>query len=146
MSPRQTILYLFLAGSLSTTNARPQTHLATTITVHFESNQSSLSPASGSIIDSYFRTSAPARLLTIAGYCDNTGAEPYNNQLSLNRAQTVNDYIHRHWPDSTTNIHLTAYGTRYPVADNNTAPGRALNRRVTIIFAASVPHPNLHRI
>jgi outer membrane protein OmpA-like peptidoglycan-associated protein len=106
-----------------------------TLTVHFGVNQSSLSGASDSIIDEYIRKIGGTRQLHIAGYCDNTGPEAYNDKLSLNRAQTVNNYLRQHWPDSIINTNLTAYGTRYPIDDNSTASGRARNRRVTIIAA-----------
>jgi outer membrane protein OmpA-like peptidoglycan-associated protein len=119
----------------------PNLHRRDTITVHFGSNQSSLSPGLDSIIDAYFRRSAPTRQLTIAGYCDNTGDEAYNNRLSLNRAQYVNDYLRQHWPDSIARINLTGYGIRYPIGNNNTAPGRALNRRVTIIVTSTIQEP-----
>jgi|GEM_PF-378841 outer membrane protein OmpA-like peptidoglycan-associated protein len=113
-----------------------------TITVHFDVNQSSLSGEDVSIIDAYFRNSARITpQLTIAGYCDNTGAEAYNNQLSLNRARSVNDYLRHHWLDSTARINLSAYGTRFPVDDNNTGSGRARNRRATIIATSTSSPP-----
>jgi outer membrane protein OmpA-like peptidoglycan-associated protein len=149
MSPRRTILYLFLASCLSTTNARPQgraphpdtlsprlnLHPTDTIIVHFDVDRFSLSSDADSIIDQYFtanKTSFTFGNGKISGYCDYTGMQEYNNQLSLNRARTVNDYLRQHWLDSTMITTLTGYGTRYPVSDNRTEAGRAENRRVTI--------------
>jgi outer membrane protein OmpA-like peptidoglycan-associated protein len=121
----------------------PSQHNHDTITVYFDVSRSSLSCEGISIIDAYFRNSAHIKpQLTIAGYCDNTGAEAYNNHLSLDRARSVNDYLHQHWLDSTARISLSAYGTRFPVDDNNTGSGRARNRRVTIIInSGSSPIP-----
>lgn len=138
MSPHRTILCLFLACSLSKTNAHAQPHLpaaSDTITVFFDVDRSSLSSKADSIIDQYFKTnrlSFTFHNLGISGFCDATGADDYNNHLSLNRARTVNDYLRQHWLGSTTTTNLTGNGTRYPIGDNRTVGGRTRNRRVII--------------
>ncbi len=118
-----------------TPSPHPNLHPIDTITIHFDLNQSSLSPKADSILDQYFAghtTSFRLHNLSISGYCDYTGSEAYNNRLSMNRAITVRDYLRQHWLDSAMMPTLSGYGIRYPVSDNRTETGRAENRRVTI--------------
>jgi outer membrane protein OmpA-like peptidoglycan-associated protein len=109
-----------------------------TVTVHFDPDQSSLSNNSDSIISSYLRQTGRIDELYIAGYCDNTGTEAYNDQLALRRAQNVDNYLRQQLSDSTTTIYLTAYGTRFPVDNNSTASGRVHNRRVMIVSTPAI--------
>ncbi|OOR99020.1 hypothetical protein B0187_07110 [Haemophilus paracuniculus] len=65
----------------------------------------------------------------IAGYTDNTGNAAANQQLSEKRAIAVRNYLVSKGVEESA---LTAkgYGQENPVADNNTAEGRAKNRRI----------------
>jgi OmpA-OmpF porin, OOP family len=77
----------------------------------------------------------PAVSLTIGGYTDNTGDAAQNVTLSQARADSVVDQL------ATMGIardRLTAkgYGDEHPVADNSTAEGRALNRRISMLVTA----------
>lgn len=73
----------------------------------------------------------PNAKLTIEGYTDNTGTNAYNIELSENRAKTVLSYL---VSKGIAADRLTAvgYGEEKPVATNNTAEGRTLNRRVEL--------------
>ena len=69
--------------------------------------------------------------LNISGYTDSAGPEEYNNRLSLIRANMVKSYllglgIH---PDR---MNVQGLGSQNPIADNTTAAGRRLNRRVEV--------------
>jgi outer membrane protein OmpA-like peptidoglycan-associated protein len=65
----------------------------------------------------------------IQGHTDSQGADETNLLLSAARANTVRDYLlSRNVPDSS--LIAIGYGETVPIADNNTANGRALNRRV----------------
>src|ERR1700722_13066335 len=116
MFPRRIILYLFLAYSLDTTNAHaqlPSPDQSDTIIVHFDVDRFHLSSEADSIIDRYFtanRSSFTFHDLKTSGYCDATGAVAYNDQLSLNRARTVSDYLRRHWLDSAMTTTLAGHG------------------------------------
>jgi outer membrane protein OmpA-like peptidoglycan-associated protein len=70
-------------------------------------------------------------LVTVAGHTDSTGADDYNMTLSQQRAQTVAQYLGSH---GVVNERLAAvgYGESHPVAGNDTAEGKARNRRVEI--------------
>jgi outer membrane protein OmpA-like peptidoglycan-associated protein len=83
----------------------------------------------------------PQRKVVIEGFTDSTGTESLNAALSARRAEAVraallgsgigNDRITTH-----------GYGESYPVASNDSAVGRQLNRRVEIVLsddAGNVP-------
>ena len=67
--------------------------------------------------------------IAIIGYSDTFGTESRNMQLSLQRAQAVADYLIRAGVTSERLI-VEGLGSNNPVADNNTAHGRELNRRI----------------
>ena len=70
-------------------------------------------------------------LVEIAGYTDSTGTAQYNKALSERRAGSVAQYLASHGIDGRRMIRL-GMGESYPVADNTSAGGRQLNRRVEI--------------
>lgn len=79
-----------------------------------------------------FLKSNPSIIIEIGGHTDNgaTGTSPsYLMQLSQSRAKSVVDYILKCGVE-TGQINYKGYGNTKPVADNNTAEGRAKNRRV----------------
>jgi len=65
----------------------------------------------------------------IGGHTDNTGSDEFNMKLSEKRAQTVRNYLVSKGIGSE-RLLVKGYGESMPVADNNTAEGRALNRRI----------------
>ena len=74
----------------------------------------------------------PKTAILIQGHTDSTGSEEYNTKLSERRAQSVFNHLALRdvAPDRMAAI---GYGEGYPVADNATAAGRELNRRVSIL-------------
>jgi outer membrane protein OmpA-like peptidoglycan-associated protein len=74
----------------------------------------------------------PKTAILIQGHTDSTGSEDYNLKLSERRAQAVFNHLalREVAPDRMAAI---GYGEGYPVADNSTASGRGLNRRVSIL-------------
>ena len=69
--------------------------------------------------------------LTIEGHTDNIGGVQYNQTLSEKRADAVLLYLLKAGLD-TRRLKAVGYGQQQPVADNNTAEGRAMNRRVVL--------------
>lgn len=68
----------------------------------------------------------------LAGYTDNIGIEDYNEHLSQMRAEMVAGYLmDKHGIDESRFV-LYWHGSDNPVASNDTADGRAKNRRVEI--------------
>jgi outer membrane protein OmpA-like peptidoglycan-associated protein len=68
--------------------------------------------------------------LDIEGHTDNTGTDKINVPLSQNRAKSVFDYLVNKGGVDASRLSSEGYGSSKPVADNKTAKGRGLNRRV----------------
>ena len=73
----------------------------------------------------------PKTLIDIAGHTDSVGTEQYNQELSQRRAQTVATYLASQ-NVLTTRMDVRGYGETHPIAPNDTAAGRAQNRRVEV--------------
>ncbi|HVI11007.1 MAG TPA: OmpA family protein [Candidatus Binatia bacterium] len=79
----------------------------------------------------------PDLKLQVEGYTDSIGSDEYNQQLSEKRAESVRDYLVSSGV-SMNNVAATGMGKADPVADNSTAAGRKLNRRVEMIVSGDV--------
>jgi hypothetical protein len=73
----------------------------------------------------------PRLQITIEGHTDTQGGEALNMRLAERRARAVRDGLLRLGVPRA-NLHLQAHGSSRPVADNSTAEGRLLNRRVEV--------------
>ncbi len=73
----------------------------------------------------------------IYGHTDSTGNDGINIPLSNSRAQSVASYLKQCGITNTQIQNIEGYGSAQPVADNSTASGRQLNRRVEIYMYAS---------
>jgi outer membrane protein OmpA-like peptidoglycan-associated protein len=79
----------------------------------------------------------PGLNLDIGGHTDSTGSDEFNQNLSEQRADSVQKYlIEQGLPDSS--LTAAGFGKSMPVADNGTAAGRQQNRRVEIIVSGEV--------
>ena len=78
---------------------------------------------------SVFLKKYPYLKYEIQGHTDSQGDEKYNLLLSAARANSVKNYLLSQSVEDTTIIAI-GYGKSRPIATNNTAAGRALNRRV----------------
>jgi len=72
--------------------------------------------------------------IEINGHTDNTATDEWNDALSLRRATSIRDYIVKKMPGLQAAISVNGYGSRRPVADNETPAGKARNRRVEIVL------------
>jgi outer membrane protein OmpA-like peptidoglycan-associated protein len=79
----------------------------------------------------------PDLKLQVEGYTDSIGSAEYNQTLSDKRAEAVRDYIVTSGV-SMNNVVARGMGKADPVADNSTAAGRQLNRRVEMIVSGDV--------
>ncbi len=70
-------------------------------------------------------------VVDIAGHADSTGADDKNLELSQRRAGSVSSYLGAQGINAQRLI-AVGYGEARPIASNDTAEGRALNRRVEI--------------
>lgn len=106
----------------------------------FDVGRAELKPAMRSVLDKYASTMNQHTVTTIEiiGHTDSTGSDAINDPLSLARAEATRDYLVRHGV-ATSRITTSGHGEREPVASNDTAEGRAANRRVEIYIAEAAP-------
>jgi outer membrane protein OmpA-like peptidoglycan-associated protein len=76
----------------------------------------------------------PERRVLIEGHTDSQGSASYNLELSERRAEAVRRALTAQGV-SPSQVEVRALGQANPVASNQTAAGRQLNRRVEIIFS-----------
>jgi outer membrane protein OmpA-like peptidoglycan-associated protein len=79
----------------------------------------------------------PDLKLQIEGYTDSIGSDEYNQTLSEKRAESVRDYLVTSGVNMN-NVVAMGMGKADPIADNTTAQGRKLNRRVEMIVSGDV--------
>jgi outer membrane protein OmpA-like peptidoglycan-associated protein len=72
-------------------------------------------------------------LIDVTGHTDSTGAVQYNMELSERRAASVETYLKATGVEPV-RIYTMGVGPHYPVADNGTASGRQMNRRVELVL------------
>lgn len=76
----------------------------------------------------------PQRTVLVEGFADSTGAATHNQALSERRATAVRSAL-QEMGVSRERIAIRGYGETYPVAANDTAQNRQLNRRVEIVLS-----------
>ena len=101
--------------------------------VNFDSNKATIKPESFAVLDEVgsILVRWPELQIEIGGHCDSQGSNAHNLELSDARAKSVLDYLQGKFPElKTAQITAVGYGEEKPIAPNNTALGRAKNRRV----------------
>ncbi|GAA4094347.1 hypothetical protein GCM10022392_16320 [Mucilaginibacter panaciglaebae] len=73
----------------------------------------------------------PTVKFVLNGHASAEGTDAHNMALSVERANSVKTYLVNSGV-SGDNLIVKGYGDKKPIADNNTEPGRARNRRVEI--------------
>src|SRR5262249_36599556 len=79
----------------------------------------------------------PGLKLEVEGHTDNVGGDEFNQQLSEKRAAAVRDFLVQQGI-SINSVVARGYGKTMPVASNDTASGRQLNRRVEMVVSGDV--------
>lgn len=74
--------------------------------------------------------------ILVEGHTDSTGAEDYNQALSVNRAKSVYQKLQGRGVTAA-RVTTVGYGERQPVADNGSTSGRQKNRRVEVAIYAN---------
>ncbi|HWJ71153.1 MAG TPA: OmpA family protein [Sphingobium sp.] len=107
--------------------------------ISFATDQSSIQPQFRPTLDQVAQTLAeyPKTMIDVVGHTDATGSEAYNQGLSERRAASVADYLGSHGVASV-RMATIGYGKTRPIATNETAEGRAENRRVEIKIVPAV--------
>lgn len=103
--------------------------------VLFASNESTLLPAAQSKLNEVAEAllTTKERRVTIEGHTDSQGSTDHNLVLAQKRADAVRSYIVSRGYSSNL-IFAQGIGEGRPIADNNSAEGRANNRRVEIVI------------
>jgi outer membrane protein OmpA-like peptidoglycan-associated protein len=78
--------------------------------------------------------SHPTLRLEVEGHTDSVGADAYNQDLSERRAAAVRNYLVQQGIPSSSIVSV-GFGKTRPVATNDTAEGRQMNRRVELIVS-----------
>ena len=104
----------------------------------FETGKSDLSAAAQKTLIDLNRVlkKYPENIIEVQGHTDSTGTAAYNQQLSVERAKAVYDFILANGL-KTSGLSYVGYGQNAPIADNSTAEGRAKNRRVELKIVAN---------
>jgi len=76
----------------------------------------------------------PRSTLSIEGHTDSFGSDTANLALSESRAGAIKDYLVNETGMDSLRISSVGYGESQPVANNETAEGRAKNRRIDIVI------------
>jgi len=103
--------------------------------VSFDTGSATIKPQMRAVLDPFAASlkDDPKAQLTIVGHTDSTGSEAVNHPLSVQRAQSVRDYLSSRGVVAT-RVLTEGRGEREPVSDNTTDAGRAKNRRVEILL------------
>ncbi len=101
--------------------------------VYFDFDKWNIKPAYYRTLDDFaaYLKDNPGARAEIAGHTDSTGTESYNMGLSERRANAVKQYLLRKGVEDY-RITTVGYGYSRPIASNETAAGRAQNRRAEL--------------
>ena len=106
--------------------------------ISFDVGSAAVKPEMRPVLDQFAQGLDASMHVRIVGHTDNTGSDAFNDRLSVERADSVRDYLVARGV-SAQRIATSGRGEREPVADNGTAAGRAQNRRVEIFLGERAP-------
>jgi OOP family OmpA-OmpF porin len=85
----------------------------------------------------------PTTTTVIEGHTDSVGSAVLNKQLSQQRAEAVREYLIKNYNIDPNRIKAVGYGSERPVADNATAEGRQMNRRIEAAIETVILKPQV---
>lgn len=102
----------------------------------FDSGQAEIKPDNFDLLGKVERAIDvfPRSELIIEGHTDSYGGDEMNQTLSQSRAESVQQYMINAMRIPSYRLIATGYGETNPVANNETASGRAQNRRIDIVI------------
>ncbi len=100
----------------------------------FDTGRADLRPSMRPVLDQFAREFGTGMQVNIIGHTDNSGNDALNQPLSLQRAETVRDYLAARGVPSS-QMTVAGRGSREPLAGNDSEQGRARNRRVEILLS-----------
>ena len=104
--------------------------------LNFDSGKSDIKPEHAELLRKLQGSADvfPRSRLTIEGHTDSYGSDATNLELSEKRAQAIKTYLSEQTGMDALRLSARGYGEARPVANNETAEGRARNRRIDIII------------
>jgi len=110
---------------------------------HFEFDSAELTPVGRAMLDDWLKQASTNDPILVTGHADRLGPEPYNEKLSLLRAEAVKKYLIEKGKPAK-RIVIQAMGEKFPLISCSGAPTDATiaclapNRRAEIVFKPSV--------
>ena len=104
--------------------------------IYFETGRAEIQQRSHSLLDEIAQViiaNPKLKKVRVEGHTDNVGSDSGNLRLSQNRAESVRQYLVSAGV-STDRLDARGFGETYPLVSNDTADGRAKNRRVEFII------------
>ena len=103
-------------------------------TIQFGVSRFSLTKTDQQMLDEFAQQIGQQKhyIVTLHGFTDSTGSADYNLELSRRRAYAVIQYLASKYNVPPYRVYILGLGEANPVADNNSAAGRAKNRRVDV--------------
>lgn len=102
--------------------------------VNFAFDSADVLPSSKAELDKWGRVLRDPLLANqrflICGHTDDVGSEPYNKELSMKRAVSVRQLLITNYGISPERLTVEGFGSSEPLVQNESAEGRAMNRRV----------------
>lgn len=120
------------------------------VTLHdvlFRTGKADLRPATWRTVDRLVQVleQFPAQRVVITGHADSTGPATRNLVLSQRRAEALKSALVSRGI-APQRVLTRGYGERLPIADNTSVEGRALNRRVEVVFPQARVTPPVPRL
>jgi outer membrane protein OmpA-like peptidoglycan-associated protein len=100
----------------------------------FDVGRADIKPQMRPVLDEIGRNLDPQVRVTVVGHTDSSGSNAINEPLSMDRAESVRDYLANHGV-ARTRMAVEGRGAREPLASNSSEAGRASNRRVEIFLS-----------
>jgi outer membrane protein OmpA-like peptidoglycan-associated protein len=104
--------------------------------VLFDTAAASIKPGAMDVLDrvaTFMRDHEEIQVI-VEGHTDSRGSDAFNQQLSMQRAQSVGQALGSRGVDAD-RVRTVGRGETVPVASNDTAAGQQLNRRVELVFS-----------
>lgn len=120
-----------------------ETRLVQIPRVYFEHNSNTPLAGTEQLLEpvGHMLAQSPDLRLEVVGHTDATGSEDVNLRISLERAETVRQYLINRFGVLPEQLTARGVGSAEPLVSNQTANARALNRRVELRVLSSVPAP-----
>ena len=101
--------------------------------VNFDTDKAAIRADAQPVLDTAAQTlkENPGVAIAVEGHTDNRAGEAHNQKLSVRRAEAVRTYLAKKGVEST-RMAVAGFGESKPIASNDTADGRAQNRRVEL--------------